>query len=126
MNNISFKAQLKGINDWKKQLEFELKTVEDSNDYKLTYLYKDPVTDWDIFQLSHKNEEIVKYANIQNSKKSPKEYNIDELFKIYRILRIKGALKIVERLKQEKKDLKYDKYMEEIDKKRVITQCSYN
>lgn len=116
MNNISFKAQLEGIDNWKKQLEFETKTVSDRNKYKMRYLYKDPDTNWDIFELSDNNKKTVKYANIKNSKNNPDDYKIEELLKIYNILKIKKALKVIEDSKKEKKESEFEKDMAVLDK----------
>lgn len=120
MNNISFKAQLKGIGDWHKQIEFETKTANDSNDYRMTYLGKDKDTDWDIFQLSYKNAEIAKYPEIRNAKKNKEDYSIEDLLKIYRILRLKGSLKLIEIWKKEKQALEFENFMAELDKNEGI------
>lgn len=120
MNNISFKAQLNGFDDWKKQIVFETKTIKDSNDYALNYLRKDKNTGWDIFQLTYKNEEVAKYPIIKNSKKDKEDYGLEELLKIYRILRLKGALKLVELWKKEKQALEFENFMAELDKNEGI------
>ena len=120
MNNISFKAKLQGIGDRQKRIEFESRTANDHNKYKMTYLYKDPNTNWDIFELSDNNKETIKYANIKNSKNNPNDYKIEELLKIYNILRIKKALKVIEHIKKEKINMDFNNYMAELDKNEGI------
>ncbi len=120
MTNISFKAQLFGINNPQKAQEFHAKTGNNSDDYKLTYLYKDKNTDWDVFQLTYKDNEIIRYPNIKNSKNNQDDYSVDELLKIYKLLRLKCALRVVEHLKQEKRNLEFEKYWEELNKNKGI------
>ena len=120
MNNISFKAKLNGFDDWKKQIAFETKTIKDGDNYALNYLKKDKNTGWDIFQLTYKNEEVVKYTQINNSKNNKEDYSVDELLKIYRILRIKGALKLIEHWKKEKQELSFESFVEKLNKNEGI------
>lgn len=120
MNNISFKAKLNGFDDWKKQIAFETKTIKDSDDYALNYLRKDKNTGWDIFQLTYKNEEVVKYPKIKNSKTNKEDYSVDELLNIYRILRIKAALKLIELWKKEKQELSFENFVENLNKNEGI------
>ncbi len=121
MQNLSFKARIYGIDSSLLSSEFEKKTI---SDYHHTIkVYKDKDTDLDIFVLCKDNKPTVKHLNINIVPKNG-SYSIDQLIKIFKVLKIREAQNVVLKRKQEKietdfaNDLKKMVEEEELEEKK--------
>ncbi len=132
MNNISFKARIFGLNNSSVKDDFEKKTM---NDYQHAIrIFKDKDTGLDIFIMSKEGTPSVKYLNILNSPKNG-EYKLEQLLKIFKILKIKEAQNIVTQRKRNKiendfvnelKEFIKEKELEEQQKKKTIVKIVEN
>ena len=118
MNNLSFKANITGINNFETQKAFRERTARDNN-HTLSYEGKDKDTGWDIFSLQKNDTTVAKYALLKKQGKN-KDFSADLLLKIYNILRLKEALQLIEDSKISKRQKDFDTYMSELDKEDVI------
>ncbi len=113
MNNVSFKANIEGINNAATIHLFKSETKSDPK-HTLTYHGKDKNTGWDIFTLSKDGKITEKYAVIKNASKDG-NFSIDTLLQIFNILKIKEALKKIEQSKESKKLRDFNEFMHQLD-----------
>ena len=99
MQNLSFKARIYGIDSSLLSSEFEKKTRSDN--HHTIKVYKDKDTDLDVFVLSKDGHPTVKHLNTNILPKNG-SYTIDQLIKIFNVLKIREAHNVVLKRKQEK------------------------
>ena len=113
MNKISFKARIYGLKNSDLTNEFENKTKND-NKHSIK-IYNDFETNCDAFILYNEGKVTAKHLNT-NIIKNGGNYKIEQLLKLYNILKIREAENVIIKRKKEKleKDFLYDlKKMEE-------------
>lgn len=99
MQTPSFKARIYGLNSSLLSSEFENKT---ETDYRHSVkVYKDKDTDLDVFILSKDGNPSVKHLNTSILPKNG-SYTIEQLIKIFNVLKIREAQNIVLKKKQDK------------------------
>ena len=105
MNNISFKAKIFGINNPDLQHDFEQATKEDY--VHSLYFAKDPDTGLDILVLHKYGEPSAKHLNTSIIKKGC-DYTLEQILKLFNILKIREALNHVETRKRYKLEHDFD------------------
>ncbi len=99
MSNISFKALIYGLNNKALKQEFEKETEEDTQ-HSIS-IKQDKDTGLDIFVLTKNGEQTVRHLNATYLKRDS-GYTINQLIKIFNILKIREAMNTVTKKKRNK------------------------
>ena len=99
MQYLSFKAQIYGTGSSLLSSEFEKKTKSDCK--HLVKVYKDKDTNLDVFILHRDGKPTVRHLNTNILPKNG-SYTIEQLIKIFNVLKIREAHNVVLKRKQEK------------------------
>ena len=97
--NISFKAKIYGLENSEIKNEFEKATKKDNNHSLL--IKKDIDTGLDIFILNKCGKTTAKHLNT-NIPKKENEYSLQQLIKLFNVLKIREAMNLIETKKRNK------------------------
>ncbi len=113
MNQVSFKARITGLNNPDLETEFEKKTFQDTK--HSVKILQDKDTYADVFIMYKNGKPSAKHLNLTINKKNG-EYTLENLLKLFNILKIKEAETFILNSKNAKKEKDFIEEMKELDK----------